>query len=120
MKAIGEVLPVPGRRRSAPVPGSAARPGTFYGGRTLGRGLIWIDDADRNESGAKEMTNWAGDRVLVFPLCRIEGEWVYPPVELAPGEERRAAEAAIDARYDAWLKRKKRRSEQGGERPDWR
>lgn len=116
MRRIGDITPSIGR----PVPGSAARPGQFYRGRTLGRGLVWIDDADLHESGAKEMTNWAGDRVLVFPLCRIEGEWIYPPVELPPAEDRRAAERAIQSRYEAWMRRKKRQSEQtGGRRPDW-
>jgi hypothetical protein len=52
-------------------------------------------------------------------LCFIEGQPVYPRYDLPPGEERRAAEAAIHARYDEWMRRKRSRSERPSERSGW-
>lgn len=64
--------------------------------------------------GAKGMRNFKGEWVTVLPLCWMHGEPVYPPVEVEPGEKKRAAEAAINARYQEYRDAKKKRGAQGG------
>ncbi len=64
---------------------------------------------ERYDPGVKEVTNYRGERVVIWPLCWMNEEPQYPPVHLAPGEERREIERAIQSRYDAYRKEKKRR-----------
>lgn len=74
---------------------------------------MYISREELHEAGAKTVTNYEGRRVIVFPLCHINGEPVYPPVDIEPGEKRRKAEAAINARYNEYREEKKRRGAGG-------
>lgn len=56
-----------------------------------------MDRDDLHRYGARAMTNWEGKRVYVFPMAYIGNEPKYPPVHLAPGDERTEKEAAIRA-----------------------
>lgn len=73
---------------------------------------FYLSKQELHDMDAKVMTNYAGDRVMVFPLCHMHGEPVYPPVHLPPGEKRREAEAAINARYKEYRDAKKKRGAQ--------
>ncbi len=63
---------------------------------------------ERYDPGVKEVTNHAGTRVILWPVCWMHEEPFYPPVHLPPGQERREVEAAIGVRYDAYRDAKKK------------
>jgi hypothetical protein len=74
----------------------------------IGQSNVAIDVTLLGDAGYVSMTNYRGVRVWVSPLVWIHGEPIYPPVHLPPGEERRMAEAAIHARYEAYRRDRKR------------
>jgi hypothetical protein len=76
--------------------------------RTGGDAGMYVHREELHAAGAMEKTNWEGKRVIVFPLCWMDGVPVYPPVEIEPGEKRREAEAAINARYAEYRRNKSR------------
>jgi hypothetical protein len=82
------------------------RAGRMLHSRTSGESTVWIDDQDLHAAGAKEMTNWEGHRVIVFPLFWMHGEPHYPPVHLEPGEKRREREAEMNVAYSAYRRAK--------------
>lgn len=89
--------------------------------RTGGASEVWVSDEERHELHARELTNWEGKRVLVFPLFWMHGEPHYPPVHSEPGEKRRAEEKAMNARYDAYRdEQRKQRGSSSGRREEWR
>lgn len=67
-----------------------------------GESTVWMDDADLHGAGARQMTNWEGKRVIVFPLFWMHGEPQYPPVHLEPGDDRREREREMNATYSAY------------------
>jgi hypothetical protein len=94
--------------------------GRTYGSRTGAAAEVWVTDEERHELHAREVTNWEGKRVLVFPLFWVRGEPHYPPVHLEPGEKRRAEEKSMNAFYDAYRdEKKKQRGSPAGRREEW-
>jgi hypothetical protein len=80
----------------------------FVSSRTGGASGMYIHEDELHAADAMEKTNWEGKRVIVFPLCWMDGQPIYPPVEIEPGEKRREAEAAINARYAEYRRNKSR------------
>ena len=80
----------------------------------VGQASIPMSPEEMAALGYKLVTNYRGERVWVSPLCHIYGEAVYPPVELPPGDKRRAAEAAIEARYQEYRRTQGRAERTGG------
>ncbi len=66
------------------------------------------------EGGAKAVTNHEGKRVYAWPMFSMDGEPVYPLVELPPGEERRTREEAKMLAY-----REYRKARRGTEPKRW-
>jgi hypothetical protein len=108
MKRLGEAMTEnPGRFVGRPLRVAGdPRAGRPLASRTGGQSTVWMDDADLHAAGAKEMTNWEGRRVIVFPLFWMHGEPHYPPVHLEPGEQRRVREAEMNAAYSAYRRDK--------------
>ena len=110
MKRLGDEM------RSDParfVGRSLRRAGDPNAGRELhsytgGESTVWMDDRDLHAAGAKETTNWDGQRVIVFPLFWMHGEPQYPPVHLEPGEHRREREREMNATYSQYRKERGR------------
>ena len=110
MKRLGDEMAAdPGRFVGRPLRTAGdPRSGRELRSRTGGEARVWVDDRDLHAAGAKEMTNWEGRRVIVFPLFWMDGAPHYPPVHLEPGEQRRAREAEMNAAYSAYRKAKGR------------
>jgi hypothetical protein len=68
-------------------------------------GLVNADERFRDD--VRSLTNWAGKRVLLWPLCYIAGEPQYSPVHLPPSEDRREIERAIQGRYELYRSAKR-------------
>jgi hypothetical protein len=76
-----------------------------------------FSQADLREHSVKIATNWKGDRVLVFPKYFMDGQPVYPPITVEPGEDRRKIEARMDAEYEEYRRKHRRgRWRSGGKR----
>jgi hypothetical protein len=69
---------------------------------------LYLSQREIGEMGYKQMTNWEGKRVWVAPLHQMHNEWVYPPVEVPPGDRRRAREAALMLQYKEYRDKKKK------------
>lgn len=91
----------------------AADPGVL---RTV-HGIVVSEE--RFAGSVKSVTNYRNQRVMVWPLCWIDGEPHYPPVHVPPGEERREFERALQSRYEAYRKAKGRSAEPASRRHAW-
>lgn len=101
---IGDVLAEPERVIGRPA--GLGQSGQYGPGARIdlhprtARGVnVPLTTADLAELRAKLVTNWAGERVWVFPMCLMHGEPVYPRYDLEPGDQRRWAEDALREQY---------------------
>jgi hypothetical protein len=107
MKAIGSVMARPDRLVSRPrdLPPAQQELIDVNNGKTDQPPLL-LTPEELGELGYVRMANRDDVLVWVSPLGFRNGVPFYPPIDLEPGDKRRAREAAMNVDYDQYRKAK--------------